>query len=292
MTMISSIALIGGDLRQQYLANFFSAQHVPVSCYAIDLAAQTPPIKQMHSFLETLQNNTILVFPICFTTDQMQICTTKPQHDLTIETLQNHLQPSHILFGGGFPDPFLSFCQKHHISCFDFQKEEQVLYPNAIATAEGAIMQAFLHSVITLHQSNCLVLGYGRCARILAQKLSGLNASVCICARNPDALIQAQSFGYEAKPLSTLSEIVNDYSFIFNTIPSVILSELILKRTKEDVVLIDLASSPGGIDYIAAQKLHRQAYFCPGLPGKIAPKTSALILGNFIHAKLKERRNL
>ncbi len=48
-------------------------------------------------------------------------------------------------------------------------KMNDVAILNAVATAEGAIAEAIKRSIINIHQSNCLVLGYGRCAQILAK---------------------------------------------------------------------------------------------------------------------------
>jgi dipicolinate synthase subunit A len=53
-------------------------------------------------------------------------------------------------------------------------KDEKIVILNAIATAEGTIMEAIRSSDQNLHGSNCIELGYGRCAKVLAQKLKAL----------------------------------------------------------------------------------------------------------------------
>ena len=59
-------------------------------------------------------------------------------------------------------------------------KMDDVAIYNAIATAEGAIMEAIKMQPINLHKSRCLVLGYGRCAKVLAAKLKGMDAQVTV----------------------------------------------------------------------------------------------------------------
>ena len=54
---------------------------------------------------------------------------------------------------------------------------------NAVATAEGAIAEAVLHSDGTLHGAACLVIGFGRVGLALAQRLRGLSAHVTVAAR-------------------------------------------------------------------------------------------------------------
>jgi dipicolinate synthase subunit A len=51
---------------------------------------------------------------------------------------------------------------------------------------------------------------------------------------------------------------------------------------KPDVVIIDIASAPGGVDYPTAKELHVNCKLCLGLPGKFAPKSSAAFLVNHV----------
>jgi len=48
------------------------------------------------------------------------------------------------------------------------------------------------------------------------------------------------------------------------------------------VVIIDIASAPGGCDYTYCKKKGIHAKLCPGLPGQYAPKTSGEILAKAI----------
>ena len=62
-----------------------------------------------------------------------------------------------------------------------------------------------------------------------------------------------------------------------------------LFRSSEDVVIIDIASAPGGIDYEYALNHGINAKLCLGLPGKVAPRASADILVTEIEALIEER---
>ena len=46
-----------------------------------------------------------------------------------------------------------------------------------------------------LHGSGCLILGYGRCAKVLAEKLKGLSAEVTVCCRSEQQRAAAQASG-------------------------------------------------------------------------------------------------
>ena len=68
------------------------------------------------------------------------------------------------------------------------------------------------------------------------------------------------------------------------------LQERLLKVDK-DAVIIDLASAPGGVDYIAAQELGIKAYLELSLPGIVAPKTAGKIVYQVINNLVEKARN-
>ena len=146
---------------------------------------------------------------------------------------------------------------------------------NSIATAEGVICEAIRLSPKNLHSSKCAVFGYGTCGRTITDYLKRMYCSVSVAA-SPDAeRAQAALTADEALDLKACFQSIGEYDFIFNTIPSIILTKDILSRTKPDAVILDIASYPGGIDFTAAKELLVTAMACPGLPGKYAPLSSA-----------------
>ena len=149
-------------------------------------------------------------------------------------------------------------------------------------------MEAIRNSDINLHGSNCLVLGYGRCGKVLSQKLKGMNASVTVGARSDEMLAFAEASGHQTIHLSDINVVLPNYDFIFNTIPAMVLDQKKLELVKQNVTIIDIASSPGGIDYKFALQENMKAKLFPGLPGKVSPKTSADILVNEIITLMKE----
>lgn len=54
------------------------------------------------------------------------------------------------------------------------------------------------------------------------------------------------------------------------------------------MVIIDLASRPGGLDYGYCQQNNLNAKLCGGLPARYAPKSAAELLMKIIEANLKE----
>ena len=58
--------------------------------------------------------------------------------------------------------------------------------------------------------------------------------------------------------------------------------ERLLKNIKDDALILDLASRPGGVDMDAASSLGIKVIWALGLPGKCAPVTSGHIIGSTI----------
>lgn len=280
------VAIIGGDMRQVYMAQEFIERGYSVSCYG--LAKQLPPCicNTAISLEEIISNHFIIVGPIPFTRDNKELTKISGEVSLPIHEFIKYLTPDHLFFAGDLRDNIKSALRSKQIAFFDFMDNNQVAILNAISTAEGTISEAIRFSDINLHSSDCLILGYGRCAKVLAKKLKGLDCKVTVAARKVEDRAYANAYGFTAMALEQLENYVADYPFIFNTIPALVLTEPILRSLSTDVTIIDIASAPGGIDYSFCKQYGINAHLCLGLPGRFAPKTSAQILvDTILHTK-------
>lgn len=286
MSQINKIVVLGGDNRQYYMVEQLHALGFPVAVYGLDMKDLSPVIYDAQSIREAMSFGNIVIGPIPFSRNNKDIVAKTPLVDLTIQEFLQYLTENHILFGGVFPKVVKDFCTSHHVSFYDFMEDESVSIANAVATAEGAVLEAIMRSPVTLHKNNSLILGYGRCAKILADKLNGLNSKVTIAARLKEALSYAAAYGYDTIPLIDINKYLADFPFIFNTIPSLIMDAASLSYVDKDVTIIDIASAPGGVNFEYCEQLHINASLCLALPGKYAPKTSARILNDFLLSTL------
>jgi dipicolinate synthase subunit A len=190
----------------------------------------------------------------------------------------DHLSKGQIVFGCNFPPDLLAECDQRGIRCIDYMKVEGVAARNAVATAEGAVVEALSDAVVTIQGSKCLVTGYGCCGRVLAEKLLSMKAQVTVMERKNEKRAIAKASGCEAVSFEVPPEEMEAYDYIFNTVPALVLTEKNLSCVKKDVRIIDIASKPGGVDFHYCQKKGIHAKLCLGLPGKYAPKSSAGIL--------------
>jgi dipicolinate synthase subunit A len=285
--MTYDFAVIGGDLRQVYMAEDLTSRGFSVLLYGLENLGSKADIEHAQSLAQAIDSSKVILTPIPFTKNGIHILSVDSKPDLTPEILCSHLRKDHILYGGCFTDSIKEFCDINQIYCNDFMEEEEVTLFNTIATAEGTIAEAIINSNGNLHGSKCLILGYGRCAKTLGEKLKGLCEHIDIAARSPLALSQAKTSSFGAIALSDISDNISHYDYIFNTIPSLVLDRKLLERTKNEVVIIDIASAPGGVDFAAAKELTRNARLSLGLPGKYAPKASAAYLTQYLLSDLE-----
>ncbi len=280
--------IFGGDMRQVYLADALVKKGYHIYTYKTLEKMEHENCKELQSLQELFEQCNVVIGPIPFNKDLVS-ATSANATVSNNSSLSELLNKNHILIGGIIPPQIINSCNSKGIPCYDYMDDEKVAILNAIATAEGSIMEAIKDSDINLHGSKCLVLGYGRCGKVLAGKLKALDAKVTIAARSYEALAYAEAAGYQICSLSEMKEILPSFNFIFNTIPALILDKNHLACVDPKVTIIDIASQPGGVDFEYAIKHNLNAKLCLGLPGKVSPKTSADIILTGILSFMKER---
>ncbi len=286
--MEKKFALIGGDLRIAYLAEELTEEGNICTGYGLAESKPSETVKKAESMKEAILNADYIITPVPFSRNQRDITNHAKEGDFSIRTVIGCLGKGHVLFGGGISPVVKEYCMEKQIPYFDFMEMEGVSVKNAVATAEGSIAEAIKASPVNLHGSKCLILGYGRCGKILADKLMGMKAFVTVAARKEEQLSLAYAFGYHSLHLEDINSVIASFAFIFNTIPSLVLPEKRLKLLNRNTVIIDIASKPGGTDFEAAKELGLEAKLCLGLPGIYAPKTSASILAKAISNSILE----
>ena len=283
LTKKHKIGVLCGDLRSVYLALEFQKLGFEVYAYGLceDEAIIIKNICQSQS--ELIEKCDVLILPLPATRDNIYIYSKSPQIKIKLQELTNTNLAHKIIFGGILPKYFLDMCDHANHKAFDYYKSEELVYKNATATAEGGIMIAMSNTQDTVSGSSYGVIGYGRIGKQLAFMLKNLGGKVCVFARNDVALSDAKAKGYDIFKLEgeknaeyneKIAKKLSDCSVIFNTVPSLILDEDILKQLTSDTVYIELASSPGGIDSECARKLKIKNIYAPSLPGRYSPRSA------------------
>jgi dipicolinate synthase subunit A len=141
---------------------------------------------------------------------------------------------------------------------------------------------------ITLHNSQCLVIGFGRTGKMIASVLSGVGANVTVSARKHSDIAWIKSHGYQPVYANQLEEVLPYQDLIVNTVPHLVLDEAALKKVGDSTLIIDVASKPGGVDFTKAKELGKKFIWALSLPGKVAPLTAGEIIKSTIDHILQE----
>lgn len=201
-----------------------------------------------------------------------------PQSAMYLEKIAHKLQRGQLVYGCNFPKELMEECEKRGVRFVDYMKQEGIASRNAVATAEGAIVEALKAGCTGIQGSFIMVVGYGTCGAALADKLLAWKAHVIVVDRKEKKREMAKANGCQAISFSEIFEKIGMCDLVFNTVPAMVLTDKELCCVGKEAVIIDIASRPGGVDYEYCQQERICANLCLGLPGKYAPKSAASIL--------------
>lgn len=269
--------ITGGDYRYKYLYDLLIKDGYNVKAYDNQFIVEC-----CDNINIALDNSDIVIAPIPFTKDNKNVFLNNINISIDDFILYiNRAGIKTVICGVVSDDLYKKFMSKG-INIYDFFKYEEVAIKNAIPTAEGAIMTAIEKSDKTLFGSKALVIGYGRCGKILSRTLSCIGADVSVTYRKQLDRAYIDAFGMKSIHIDELLAYASCFDFIFNTAPAPVIDREILKRISKDTIIIDLAQAPGGVDFSYAKKLNVKALYCPGIPGRTAPCTAAEILKDIV----------
>ncbi|ADL13085.1 dipicolinate synthase subunit DpsA [Acetohalobium arabaticum] len=283
------IAVLGGGTREEVMLE---------SLIAVDAKVKTlgRPESEIEGLivedkvLEVVKDANVVIAPMTGTNEEGYLKATFG--DRAVELTQDfftQLAPESIFMIGIADEEMKDYCQQNNLELIQLAKLDELAILNSIPTAEGAIQVAMEKSDITLHSNKSIVLGLGRVGLTQARMLKGLGSKTYGAARNPADRARAKELGIIPVKFSDLKEVISEMDFIFNTVPAVVLDKEVLSEVKSEVLIIDLASEPGGTDFATAEELGIEAVLSLGLPGRVAPKTAGEILGRITPRLIAER---
>ena len=199
------------------------------------------------------------------------------KHELITETNNDK-----TVIGGAFTDKWTQYLQMHEITYFDLMKEEKVAQKNAYITAEATVAEILKYSDYSICGQKIIVCGYGRCGKCVADLLAAIGAKVTVLARSAKARRAARCDGHEAVDFSYGPEEVYGTHTIVNTVPAQVIREPMIQEMHRDTVIIDIASRPGGVDLVAAERREIKVVAALGLPGLYTTKSSAKVFADAI----------
>lgn len=271
-----SLAVIGGDQRQKWMASTLKQHAVLSAVYAVPDYSVSAPVISLDDPAHLCQY-TCIVGPVPFARNG-NVTLPPTASPLSLKLLVQILQPGQIIAGGNLPAALVEQCNRRQIATYDFMQSPTLALANAEITAEGMLAILLQQTPYILQNTPLLLLGYGRCGMMLAQKLTALGCQVNICEADPVKRGLACALGFSVLTPEALPAILSNCELLVNTVPALILTYDLLQLLPKNAMLFELASAPGGIDQEAAKQLELYYQNCPGLPGHTAPQTAGELL--------------
>lgn len=281
-------SIIGGDLRNVELAKQLYKDGNNIKLFGFDNAGFDSGLSQCKTISEAISGSDFIIGPLPYSNDDQTINAPFSSTKIYIADLLDNLSKQQIFISGKINEDSAKILKQKAIKYYDLLEREEMAVLNAIPTAEGAIQIAMEETPYTLHGSNILITGYGRIGKILSKMLQAIGCNVYVAARKFEDIAWITSYGYIPVFVRDLYKYISDMDIIFNTIPYPVFNSELLKNVKKDVLIIDLASKPGGLDLEYAKKTGLKTIWALSLPGKVAPISAASYIKQTIYNILHE----
>lgn len=301
-----NVIILGGDLRQYYMAKSLVERDFAISYYGLLFPNELPQVHRCRDKEEMWEKmgekSTALVLPVPITLDGTHVRSNSLSDDkIQLEELLLHVIKEQRIFGGEFSDGLKRRLLEKKVQIEDVASDDIYGRNSTAPVAESAIVEAELLSDETIYGSRSLVLGCGRYGKALAERLQAWGSKVTMALEFPAAVktLPASQMRFSAEHIMVKqNEPYESYgfhgsdepgwNFVFRTTSQIPLDAEFLNRLSPNTVIIDIADVPDGVDYEYAKKQGITVCFCPGVAGKYAAKTAGEILAEIIWKKISE----
>lgn len=278
----SVVAVVGGDSRQLAVAEALAKLGARVRLFGHCPDRIENGIIICTELAQVFDGVNAVILPISGMDAQGMVRGLTIDQKIPIGEYLKNLPEGTVIITGSLPEQWFKIADERDFYVYQYAEDDRVAILNSVPTAEGALQLAMEHLPITIHDARVLVIGFGRVGVSTARAFKALGAQVIVSARRRELLARAWEMGCDTVAHADLFTVMADLDLIINTVPALVITGDLLKRMRSDVLIIDLASPPGGTDFQTAQKLNIKAILAPGLPGKVAPKTAGAILATAV----------
>jgi len=280
-------AVVGGDRRAAILGALLLQDGHKVHSYALEQAPLPAEIPKDGCLQACVYAADCVILPTPAENGGL-LNTPLSAESLPMEDVIASLWPGQLLCAGKLSEESCRAALREKLHVADIMRRPDFVTGNAALTAEGAIGLMMQESERALRGSRALVLGFGRIGKLLSLGLLSLGAAVSVAARSGTDRALAAALGCEALQFGQLEGLIGDFDFIANTVPAPVLSEAALCCAQPQALLLELASPPGGFDRRLAQNIGLHALAAPGLPGRYAPYSAALLLREAVYGAIRD----
>lgn len=262
---MASILMVGGDRRQLELYAMLKERGHSVARQGFD---------QLDIKNDVVTSPPDYVFlPVPYRMPDGQIKAPFAIKPLYLEDIYSRYPHSAYVLGGCDSESETILNDK--VRCLDLLADEAFLVRNALLTAQGAVCAFEKESDTALCDLCCVVIGFGRIGKLLCRLLAAHGAQVIATARKPGDIEFIKAEGYKAANTRHVADVLKVADVVWNTVPVHVLDEQAMDALRSGTPVIELASSPYGMDMETAKKKGVCVRMEQGLPGRCFPVSAA-----------------
>ena len=271
--MKESVLVIGGDKRYYIAAELIADLGFTVYICGFEMLANNPKLKEAQ--FSNLPCTDYVLLPAPYQDMDGIVKMPYSETRIKLSAILPELNQNACVILGGVDWEVQKMFDTMGIAYYDLLSDETYTVKNAFITSQAAVMLAASKSAKALSDCNILVCGYGRIGKTLTRLLYSYGCRVTVSARKDKDLEWIGITGCKPVYTNEIEKVINDQDIIFNTIPFCVLDQKELVHAKKNVLIMELASKPFGINFEEASKLGLNTYIELGLPGRCFPCSAA-----------------
>lgn len=269
-----TIAIVGGDAREQEIARQAVAAGAAVRCYGYPWPpGGIPGATLAGSPAGAMDGADVALFPIPgIAADGSLYAPGAAAPVVPDAQLLSVLAPGAVIILGRADARLRAAAAQTGVALSEYEDDTELMLLRGPAIVEGVLALAIDATEVTIHAATAGVVGFGNIGGLLAHQLRALGARVQVFARSPAQRAAAYAAGCDAHPLADLPAVAPGLSMLFSTVPAPVVAAPVLSRLPPESLVVDIAAPPGGVDLALAESLGHRALWARGM-GRRAPVT-------------------
>lgn len=158
MKEIHNCLVIGGDMRQIYMAEALGQAGFTVSLFGFEHLEETNHVGSgsCRDYYEALKGKDAVIFPLPLSRDNVSLNAPFAGEEILLADILHAVESGQIVFGGMLGEREKQYLKHRGIEAFDYFAREELTVRNAVATAEGVLQIVIEELPITVHGSHAL----------------------------------------------------------------------------------------------------------------------------------------